>query len=84
LLVDTNLKLSEGIRMRPRATMGRIFKYPELLFVALVVLAPLAMAFLWRSSTASFFLRLALGLVAGLAVWLLIIFLIVRPRYRNY
>src|SRR5215471_15237254 len=60
--------------------MGRIFKYPELLFVALVVLAPVVTTLLWRSSAAGFLLRLLSGLAAGLAIWLFIILLIVRPK----
>jgi hypothetical protein len=64
--------------------MERIFKYPELLFIILVVLTPLAVAFLWRSDEVGFLLRLLLGLGGGLAVWLILIFLVVRPRYRNY
>jgi len=64
--------------------MGRIFKRPELLFIALVLLAPVAVALLWRSSTAGFFLRLLFVTCGGLAIWLAIIFLIVKPRYRNY
>jgi uncharacterized membrane-anchored protein len=64
--------------------MGRILEYPELLFVALVVLAPLAAAFLWRSNEVGPLLRLLLGLAAGFAMWLIIIFMVIRPRYRNY
>jgi len=64
--------------------MSRIFKDPELLLVALVVLAPLIFALLWRANLLSFWLKLLMGTGAGLAVWLVIIFLIVRPQYRNY
>jgi uncharacterized membrane-anchored protein len=64
--------------------MGRIFKHPELLFIALVFLAPFAAAFLWRSNEVGLLLRLLQGLAAGLAMWLIIIFLVIRPRYRNY
>jgi hypothetical protein len=62
----------------------RIFKYPELLFIAFVLLAPVAVTFLWRSSTVGFLLRLLEGMSGGFAIWLAIIFLIVKPRYRNY
>ena len=65
-------------------TMGRIWKYPELLFIALVVFAPFPVAFLWSNSSLSFLLRLFLGATAGLVIWLVVIVLIVWPRYRSY
>ena len=64
--------------------LWRIFRHPELLFIGLVVIVPVAFAFLWQNSPVGFLLRMLFGLAAGLAIWLAIIFLIVRPRYRNY
>jgi hypothetical protein len=65
-------------------TMGRIWKYPELLFIGLVIAAPVPAAFLWSGSSLNFLVRLLLAAAAGFAVWMVIIVLIVRPRYRNY
>ena len=63
--------------------MLRLHRYPELLFIVLVMIAPFPFAILWNSTSLGFFARLLLGMAAGLAVWLAVIFLIVWPRYRN-
>ncbi len=65
-------------------TMVRFWKYPELLFIALVVVAPFPVAFLWSHSSLSFLLRLGLSAAAGFGVWMAIIVMFVRPRYRGY
>ena len=50
--------------------MGRILKHSGLLLMALVLLAPVAVAFLWRSCTAGFLPVLLWGTYGGLAMWL--------------
>ena len=63
--------------------MGRLFNYPELLFILLVIVLPFPAAFLWSHGGLGFLARLLSGMAAGLLIWLLVIFLIVWPRFRH-
>jgi uncharacterized protein (DUF433 family) len=62
-------------------SLNRIFRHPELLFVALVIIAPLPAAILWNS-TLGFLSQVVLGMAAGLVIWMAIIIFVVWPRYR--
>ena len=63
--------------------MRRIFRHPELLFMALVILLPFSAAFFW-SGAFGFWMRLLLTATAGLVVWLIIVVVVIRPQYRDY
>ncbi len=63
--------------------LGRMFNHPELLFILLVAVLPLPVAFLWSTSGLGFLARLLAAMAAGLLIWLLVIVLIVWPRYRH-
>jgi hypothetical protein len=61
----------------------RVFNYPELLFIALVIVAPIPIALLTSGSSHGFLVRLLSAMVGGFIVWLIVILLIVWPRYRH-
>ena len=60
-----------------------MFSYPELLFILLVMLLPLPVAFFLSASLGGFLVRYLIGMAAGLVVWLGTIFLIVWPKFRG-
>lgn len=59
------------------------YHYPELLFILLVNVAPLPVAFLWSRSALGFLGRLLECVGIGFAVWLIVILLIVWPQFRH-
>ena len=63
--------------------MGRMFNHPELLFILLVNVLPLPVAFFWSNSGLGFLARLLAAMVAGFVIWLLVIVLIVWPQFRH-
>ena len=70
--------------MRP----WRMFSYPELLFIALVNIAPLAIAAVWTyewhcCNPWGFLGRWVFSMLVGFGLWLAIILLIVWPRFRH-
>jgi hypothetical protein len=59
-----------------------MFSYPELLFILIVMALPMPIAFHYAHSGLGFLLNYVIGMVAGLVVWLAIIFLIVWPKFK--
>ena len=68
--------------------LTRMYAYPELLFILLVNVLPIPAALVWASKAHSLTLGGFLWCLpcctgAGVVLWLLVIFLIVWPRYRH-
>ena len=57
--------------------------YPELLFILLVMLLPLPIAFFLSSSLAGFLVRCLIGMATGFVIWLGFIYLIVWPKFHG-
>ena len=60
-----------------------MFSYPELLFILLVMVLPMPVAFFLSATGGGFLVRYLIGMAAGFVVWLRIIFLIVWPKFRD-
>ena len=60
-----------------------MFSYPELLFILLVNIAPVPVAFFWSASGPGFLVKLVIAMAGGFVLWLLVILLIVWPRFRD-
>lgn len=58
-----------------------MFSYPELLFILLVNIAPVPVAFFWSHTPSGFLVKLLISMAGGFGVWLLVILLIVWPRF---
>lgn len=63
--------------------MRRIWSYPELLLIALFLVVPPVLVFSWRGNTVPILVKLLLGYGIAFAIWLIIILLVVWPRYRR-
>lgn len=61
----------------------RVFSYPELLFILLVNIVPIPVAFFWSHSASGFLLKLVISMAGGFVVWLLVILLVVWPKFRD-
>jgi len=55
-----------------------MFSYPELLFILIVMVLPMPIAFHLGHSTLGFVAAYVAGMAAGFVVWLVTIFLIVK------
>jgi len=63
--------------------MPRVYSYPELLFIVLVNIVPPIAAAVTSHGFTDFLIRLVLGCAAGFVAWLIVIVLIVWPRFRH-
>ena len=61
----------------------RWYSYPELLFILLVNILPLPVAFFWARTANGFLVKLLISMVGGFVIWLVIVLLVVWPRFRN-